>query len=74
MHPNNISWKTIDKYFKHDKNVVVKHHLDSYNEFFSNGIKEIFKDRNPLKIENHEIKNIKILGTVLKGDSLPANL
>ena len=30
-------------------------------------------DKNPLKIENHEIKNIKILGTVLKGDSLPTN-
>jgi len=30
-------------------------------------------DKNPLKIDNHEIKNIKILGTVLKGDSLPTN-
>ena len=49
MNTNNISWKTIDKYFKDNKNVVVKHHLDSYNSFFSTGIKEIFKDRNPLK-------------------------
>ena len=30
-------------------------------------------DSNPLKIEKNEIKNIKILGTVLKGDLLPIN-
>ena len=30
-------------------------------------------DQNPLTISNHEIKNIEILGTVLKGESLPQN-
>ena len=30
-------------------------------------------DKNPLKIKNNEIKNIQILGTVLKGDSHPLN-
>ena len=30
-------------------------------------------DKNPLKIESNEIKNIRILGTVLKGESLPLN-
>jgi len=45
-----ISWKTIDKYFNDNKNVIIKHHLDSYNEFFSTGIKSIFKDRNPVRI------------------------
>ena len=30
-------------------------------------------DKNPLKIKNNEIKNIQILGTVLKGDSYPLN-
>ena len=45
-----ISWKTIDKYFNDNKNVIIKHHLDSYNEFFSTGIKSIFRDRNPVRI------------------------
>ena len=45
MNPNDISWKTIDRYFNDNENVIVKHHLDSYNSFFSQGIKEIFKDR-----------------------------
>ena len=35
MNPNDISWKTIEKYFKDNKNVVVKHHLDSYKFFFN---------------------------------------
>ena len=30
-------------------------------------------DSNPLKIKNHEIKHIKILGTVLKGETLSIN-
>jgi hypothetical protein len=30
-------------------------------------------DRNPLTIKSNEIKNIKILGTILKGDLLPIN-
>ena len=34
MNPNDISWKTIDKYFNDNENVIVKHHLDSYNAFF----------------------------------------
>ena len=50
MNPNDIAWKTIDRYFNDNENIVVKHHLDSYNSFFSTGIKEILKDRNPLRI------------------------
>ena len=49
MNKNDISWKTINKFFDNE-NIIVKHHLDSYNAFFSKGIKDIFKDRNPLRI------------------------
>ena len=48
MNSNDISWKTITKLFKND-DIIVKHHIDSYNAFFSKGIKEIFKDRNPIR-------------------------
>ena len=50
MSTNNISWNTVNKYFSDNENVIIKHHLDSYNDFFSTGIKDIFKDRNPLRI------------------------
>ena len=45
MNPS-ISWEIIDKMFKHNPNFIVKHHIDSYNNFFSNGIQEILKENN----------------------------
>jgi DNA-directed RNA polymerase beta subunit len=44
-----ISWKIIDNYVNDNKHFLVNHHLDSYNEFFSNGIKNIFKENNPVR-------------------------
>jgi DNA-directed RNA polymerase II subunit RPB2 len=44
------SWDFIDSYFKNNKQCLVKHHIDSYNDFFETGIKNIFKEKNPVKI------------------------
>ncbi len=49
MDSNDISWKTINSLFKDNPQLLVKHHIDSYNNFFNSGIKEIFKDRNPIR-------------------------
>ena len=49
MNPSDISWKTIDKFFLDNPDIIVKHHIDSYNMFFSKGIQEIFRDRNPIR-------------------------
>ncbi len=43
-----LSWQIIDIYFKDNPNFIVKHHLKSYNDFFDNGIKLIFKENNPI--------------------------
>jgi len=54
----NISWKLIDKYFKDNPNNLVAHHLESYNDFFKNGIKRIFRENNPIRfIEREEEGN-----------------
>jgi len=45
-----VIWKIIDKYFEDNPTALVSHHLDSYNDFFNNGIKRIFKQKNPIKI------------------------
>ena len=45
----NISWKLIDKYFTENPNNLVSHHLESYNDFFSNGINNIFRENNPIR-------------------------
>ena len=57
---DSISWTIIDKMFKENDNFLTKHHLDSYNRFFDTGIKEVFKNQNPLKFyrtkdEKHKI-------------------
>ena len=44
-----ISWNIIDKYFKDNPYNLVAHHLDSYNDFFSKGIFQIFLDNNPIR-------------------------
>ena len=50
-----ISWKIIDTYFTDNPNNLVAHHLESYNDFFSNGIYRIFKENNPIRfIEKQE--------------------
>ena len=66
-----ISWNLIDKYFKDNQYNLVAHHLDSYNDFFSKGIYQIFRENNPIRFieretesagekENTKNKSIKI--------------
>jgi DNA-directed RNA polymerase II subunit RPB2 len=43
-----VSWFIIDKFFKTNNNILVKHHLDSYNDFIKNGIPRIFRQNNPI--------------------------
>ena len=51
---DDISWKLIDTYFKDNPNNLVAHHLDSYNEFFKNGINKIFRENNPIRFIERE--------------------
>ena len=46
----NITWKTINKMFHDNPNFLINHHLNSYNMFFEDGIKQIFKNNNPLRM------------------------
>jgi DNA-directed RNA polymerase II subunit RPB2 len=48
---NSTIWKIIDKYFEDNPQALVRHHIESYNDFFKNGIYQIFKDKNPVTIE-----------------------
>jgi DNA-directed RNA polymerase II subunit RPB2 len=49
-----ISWKLIDKYFNDNPDNLVAHHLDSYNDFFNNGINRIFQENNPIRFIERE--------------------
>jgi len=59
MDHNNISWKLIETYFRDNPNVLVAHHLDSYNDFFKNGIKNIIRENNPFRWIEEENKDNK---------------
>ena len=49
-----ISWKLIDKYFKDNPYNLVAHHLESYNDFFDNGINRVFRENNPIRFIERE--------------------
>ena len=44
-------WKIIETYFADNPQSLVRHHIDSYNDFFNVGLQQMFKEMNPLKIE-----------------------
>jgi DNA-directed RNA polymerase II subunit RPB2 len=49
-------WLIIDKYFNDNPNYLVAHHVESYNSFFSEGIKRIFKEKNPIRLMKEQDK------------------
>ena len=58
---NNIPWKIIDMYFRDNPTGLIDHHLVSYNDFFNKGIKQVFKESNPIRFikDQHESSNPK---------------
>ncbi len=48
MNNDSIPWKLLNLYFKDNPNFLVNHHLESYNEFFKNGLPQLFKEKNPI--------------------------
>ena len=61
-----LSWNVIDHYFKDNPNVLVRHHLESYNDFLNNGIARIVKDRNPIILEKDENKETGKYNSVIE--------
>ena len=45
-----IIWDIIDCYFRDNPQSLVRHHIESYNDFFKEDIFRIFKEMNPISI------------------------
>ena len=45
-----FTWNIINNYFKDNKNLLIRHHLDSFNNFYNKNIFNIIKEKNPIKI------------------------
>ena len=56
---NTITWNIIDSYFNDKPNCLVAHHIDSYDDFFKNGIYKIFQEKNPVKLYSNYDESIK---------------
>ena len=44
-------WKLIDIYFQDNPQALVKHHIDSFNQFYDTQLLQLFKEMNPIKLE-----------------------
>jgi DNA-directed RNA polymerase II subunit RPB2 len=49
--PQPIIWNIIHSYFQDNPQALVRHHIESYNDFFENGIFQIFKEKNPISFK-----------------------
>ena len=56
---NNATWNIIEKFFYDNPQVLVKHHIDSYNNFFRTGLKRIFKEKNPIIFQKEQDMDTK---------------
>ena len=54
-----IAWRIIDKYFKDNPNILITHHLESYNNFFNIKIFDIIKEKNPVRIFKNQDPDTK---------------
>lgn len=54
---DNIIWSIIDTYFKDNPDILVKHHIDSYNDFFGHKLQDIFKQNNPITLQKEKLKD-----------------
>ena len=70
-----VSWQILDKYFTENTHNLVAHHLDSYNDFFSSGINNIFKENNPIRFiaRNDELLQEGITGPKKKQKQVNGN-
>jgi len=52
-------WKLIDVYFKENPQALVRHHIDSYNQFIEHDIFQIMRDMSPLTVRLGMDKNTR---------------
>ena len=54
-----VIWKLIDIYFRDNPQSLVKHHIESYDDFLDYDLSHIFKETNPLKLDLDYDENTK---------------
>jgi DNA-directed RNA polymerase II subunit RPB2 len=52
-------WKIINSHFEENPQYLVSHHLESYDDFFENGIFKLFKEKNPMALYSQYDESIQ---------------
>jgi DNA-directed RNA polymerase II subunit RPB2 len=55
---NSFTWNIIQSFFQDDPQCLVRHHIESYNDFFTSGIYKIFKEKNPIRLQTNYDENL----------------
>ena len=63
---NSFIWKIIESYFQDDPQSLVRHHSESYNDFFTSGIYKIFKEKNPIRIQSNYDPNLAKYDSIIE--------
>lgn len=54
-----MKWKIINSHFHEDPHSLVRHHLESYNDFYNHDIFKIFKENNPVRLSTKYDESIE---------------
>jgi DNA-directed RNA polymerase II subunit RPB2 len=49
---DDLLWKIINSHFNENPQSLVTHHIESYDDFYANGIQQIFREKNPVRISS----------------------
>ena len=60
---DNRVWDIIHSYFKHTKNYLSKHQIDSYNTFLNTNISKTIRQFNPIVLPYYQYKDSNDKGT-----------
>ena len=53
---DDFSQTIVDKLFEDNPNLLVDHHLKSFNYFFKDGIKSVLREKNPIIMKDQDIE------------------
>ena len=57
------TWNIIEKFFYDNPQVLVQHHISSYNEFFKTGLQSVFKQKHKLIFKKNKILRLRNINT-----------
>lgn len=55
-------WKILDVYFRENPNALVRHHIDSFDQFYTTDLAQILNEMNPIKLDvdyDNEIEDFR---------------